>query len=110
MIFARTNRIRSAASAVATTAVVAGIACAADAPPPKPGSADVRIAWDHRSRQTLGAFSAGGKEFGQRHYPRVRRLRSGDLLLTFMDGRFGWQTFQQRSKDGGRTWDAPRQI
>ena len=70
----------------------------------------MRIAWDHRSRQTLGAFSAGGKEFGQRHYPRVRRLRSGDLLLTFMDGRFGWQTFQQRSKDGGRTWDAPRQI
>ncbi len=73
-------------------------------------AADIRIAWDFRSRQTLAAFSVDGKEFRQRHYPRVKRLKSGDLLMTFMDGRYGWQVFTQRSKDGGSTWSAPRWI
>jgi hypothetical protein len=75
-----------------------------------PPAADVRIAWDFRSRQTLAGFTVDGKTFNQRHYPRVKRLKSGDLLMTFMDGRFGWQIFTQRSKDGGKTWSAPRWL
>jgi BNR/Asp-box repeat. len=58
----------------------------------------------------MGEFTVEGRTFRVRHYPRIRRLKSGDLLMTFMDGRFGWQTFQQRSRDGGKTWSAPRWI
>ena len=38
------------------------------------------------------------------HYPRIKRLSGGDLLMIYMDGKFGWNIYARKSKDDGLTW------
>ena len=53
---------------------------------------------------TSAAVENKGYTEQELHYPRIKALSDGTLLMTFMNDHFGWDAFVRRSEDGGRTW------
>jgi hypothetical protein len=68
---------------------------------------DLRIGWDFRSYHTLQNYTVvnqPGAAGDNSHYPRIKRLNNGDLLMVFMDGQLGNNIYSRKSTDNGLTW------
>ena len=67
---------------------------------------DVRIGWNYRTYQELRSYTVKTNNtiVKSAHYPRIKRLSGGDLLMIYMDGKFGWNIYARKSKDDGLTW------
>lgn len=77
------------------------------------GERDVRISWDYNSFQELSNINVSNKEGyveKELHYPRVKRLSDGSLLLTFNNHHFGWNIYAMRSEDNGKTWSDAQML
>lgn len=67
---------------------------------------DVRISWDYNTYQEMTNVLVANKGFVEKevHYPRIKRLSNGTLLMTFNNHHYGWNIYVRRSKDNGKTW------
>lgn len=92
------------------TALCAG-GCSEPGGPPA-AECDVRIAWDHSTFQEMTSAAVEDKGYTEQelHYPRIKALSDGTLLMTFMNDHFGWDAFVRRSEDGGRTWSDAQMV
>lgn len=79
---------------------------------PPAEACDVRIAWDHGTFREMTSAAVENKGYVERelHYPRIKALSDGTLLMSFMNDHFGWDAFVRRSEDGGRTWSDARMV
>lgn len=59
---------------------------------------------------TSAAVENKGYTEQELHYPRIKALSDGTLLMTFMNDHFGWDAFVRRSEDGGRTWSDAQMV
>lgn len=78
----------------------------------RPEECRVRIAWDYNTYAEMTSAKVEGKDSVEHelHYPRVKRLSDGTLLMSFMNHNFGWDVFVRHSQDGGRTWSDARMV
>lgn len=79
----------------------------------KEGERDVRISWDYHTFQELSNINVSNKEGyveKELHYPRVKKLSDGSLLLTFNNHHFGWNIYAMRSEDEGKTWSDAQML
>lgn len=68
---------------------------------------DIRLGWNFRSIQEHKKYYVANDGMAAKesaHYPRIKRLSNGDLLLVHMDGKFGWNIYARKSTDDGLTW------
>ena len=92
------------------TALCAG-GCSGPGGPPA-AECDVRIAWDRGTFQEMTSVPVENKGYTEQelHYPRIKALSDGTLLMTFMNDHFGWDAFVRHSEDGGRTWSDAQMV
>lgn len=89
--------------------------CAAGCAGPERASeqeCDVRIAWDRGTYREMTSVAVENKDYVEHdlHYPRIKALSDGTLLMTFMNDHFGWDVFVRRSEDGGQTWSDAQML
>lgn len=87
-------------------------ACSGPGGGPAAEECDVRIAWDYATFEEMTSAPVANKGYIERelHYPRIKALSDGTLLMTFMNDHFGWDAFVRRSTDGGRTWSDAQMV
>lgn len=102
----KTTKLRT----IFLTALCAG-GCSEPGGPPA-AECDVRIAWDRGTFQEMTSVPVENKGYTEQelHYPRIKALSDGTLLMTFMNDHFGWDAFVRRSEDGGRTWSDAQMV
>ena len=102
----KTTKLRT----IFLTALCAGGCSEPDGPPA--AECDVRIAWDRGTFQEMTSVPVENKGYTEQelHYPRIKALSDGTLLMTFMNDHFGWDAFVRRSEDGGRTWSDAQMV
>src|SRR5690606_20541235 len=73
---------------------------------------NVRISWDYNTYQEMASVYVANKGFveGELHYPRVKRLSDGSLLMTFSNDHYGWNIYARRSEDNGKTWSDAQML
>jgi len=74
--------------------------------------ADVRISWDYNTYQEMTDVYVANKDttVPNLHYPRVKKLSDGSLLMTFSNHHFGWNIYVRRSEDNGKTWSDAQML
>ena len=82
----KTTKLRT----IFLTALCAG-GCSEPGGPPA-AECDVRIAWDRGTFQEMTSVPVENKGYTEQelHYPRIKALSDGTLLMTFMNDHFGW--------------------
>ena len=73
---------------------------------------NVRISWDYNTYQEMANVNVENKGFVEQelHYPRVKRLSDGTLLMTFNNHHYGWNIYVRRSEDNGKTWSDAQML
>lgn len=84
-------------------AAVAAVSAAASAAIP---AGTARIAWDNNTMRDITEMYVDNKGYIEKNfiYPRIKRLKNGQLMMTFMNHRFGWEPYVALSDDDGATW------
>jgi len=72
----------------------------------KSSEGNVRISWDYNTYQEMKEVYVANKQITEQnlHYPRVKKLSDGSLLMTFSNHHYGWNVYVRRSTDNGKTW------
>ena len=75
-------------------------------PSKKTNEGNVRISWDHNSFREMKNVFVANKNITEPnlHYPRVKKLSDGSMLMTFSNHHYGWNIYVRRSEDNGKTW------
>lgn len=96
-------------SAVATASVLCAWGSVPEETRPE---GHVRIAWDRSSFQEMTSVWVSNEHYTETelHYPRIKELSDGTLLMSFMNDNYGWDVLVRRSEDGGKTWSDARMI
>lgn len=94
---------------IATVSVSLCTSCGGDC---RDTECDVRIAWDYDTLQEMTDVWVADKDFNETdlHYPRIKRLSDGSLMMTFSNHHYGWNVYVRRSEDNGRTWSDARMV
>ncbi len=73
---------------------------------------NVRISWDYNTYQEMSSVNVANKGFVEQelHYPRIKRLSDGSLLMTFNNNHYGWNIYVRRSEDNGKTWSDAQML
>ena len=73
---------------------------------------DVRIAWEYDTYLEIPEIRVANKDFTETelHYPRVKRLSDGSLMLTFSNHHYGWNIYVAHSLDDGKTWGPAQMV
>lgn len=84
-------------------AAAAAISTAASAAVP---AGTARIAWDYNTKRDITEMYVDNKGYIEKNfiYPRIKRLKNGQLMMTFMNHRFGQEPYVALSDDDGATW------
>lgn len=73
---------------------------------------NVRISWDYNTYQEMASVNVTNKGLVEKelHYPRVKKLSDGTLLMTFNNHHYGWNIYIRRSEDNGKTWSDAQML
>lgn len=72
----------------------------------KSNEGNVRISWDYNSFREMKDVYVANKNITEPnlHYPRIKKLSDGSMLMTFSNHHYGWNIYVRRSEDNGKTW------
>lgn len=73
---------------------------------------NVRISWDYSTYQEMTSVEVKNKGITELniHYPRIKKLSDGTLLMTFNNNHYGWNIYMRRSEDNGKTWSSAQML